>query len=121
MPHRQVAAPAGRRGRPPADPKKGGHKPALQQAVRFSPKGKEEDGLLTLETLRDLHLEVKPIEFDLLHKANMIAWTHSITVYDALYVALAVQLGFPFITSDDMIIKKLKGNRLVLPLRDLKF
>jgi predicted nucleic acid-binding protein len=89
--------------------------------VRFSPKAKEEDGELALEALQDLHLETKPLEPDLLRKANAIAWAYKITIYDALYVALAEQVGYPFITSDENMIRKLTGHSIVLPLRELEF
>lgn len=90
-------------------------------AVRFSPKAKEEDGETALEALHDLHLETKPSEFNVLRKANAIAWAYKITIYDALYVALAEQVGYPLITADDVMVKKLKGHSIVVPLRELEF
>jgi predicted nucleic acid-binding protein len=88
-------------------------------AIRFSPKADEEDGEMALETLHDIHLETKPPEVDLLRKANAIAWAYKITLYDALYVALAEQVGYPLITADDVMVKKLKGHSIVVPLREL--
>ena len=76
-------------------------------AVRFSPKAKEEDGETALEALHDLHLETKPSEVDVLRKANAIAWAYKIAIYDALYVALAEQVGYPLITADEVMVKKL--------------
>ena len=90
-------------------------------AVRFSPKADEEDGEMALETLHDLHLETRPAELDLLRKANAIAWAYKITIYDALYVALAEQVGYPLITADEVMVKKLKGHSIVVPLRELVF
>jgi len=89
-------------------------------AVRFSPKAKEEDGEMALEALYDLHLETKPPELNLLRKANAIAWAYKIAIYDALYVALAEQVGYPLITADDVMVKKLKGHSIVVPLRELE-
>jgi len=90
-------------------------------AVRFSPKADEEDGEMALETLHYLHLETRPAELDLLRKANAIAWAYKITIYDALYVALAEQVGYPLITADEVMVKKLKGHSIVVPLRELAF
>ena len=90
-------------------------------AVRFSPKADEEAGETALETLQDLNLETKSAEVDLLRKANAIAWAYKITIYDALYVALAEQVGYPLITADEMMVRKLKGHRIVVPLRELEF
>jgi predicted nucleic acid-binding protein len=89
-------------------------------AVRFSPKADEEAGETALETLQDLNLETKSADVNLLRKANAIAWAYKVTVYDALYVALAEQLGFPFITADDVMVKKFKGHSIVVPLRELE-
>jgi predicted nucleic acid-binding protein len=90
-------------------------------AVRFSPKADEEAGEMALEALQDLHLEIKPGDVDVLRKTNAIAWAYKITIYDALYVALAEQVGYPLITADEVVVKKLKGHSIVVALRDLKF
>jgi predicted nucleic acid-binding protein len=90
-------------------------------AVRFSPRAKEEDGEMALEALQGLHLETKPPEPDLLRKANAIAWAYNVTIYDALYVALAEQVGYPLITADEAIVGKLTGHSIVLPLKELEF
>jgi len=66
-------------------------------AIRFNAKADEEDGETALETLRDLNLETKDTDGDLLRKTNAIAWAYKITIYDALYVALAEQVGYPLI------------------------
>ena len=76
---------------------------------------------MALEVLQDLHLETKPPESDVLRKANAIAWAYKITIYDAIYVALAEQVGYPLITADEVMVKKLKGHSIVLPLRELDF
>jgi predicted nucleic acid-binding protein len=90
-------------------------------AVRFALKAKEEDAELALEALQDLHLETKPSEFALMRKSNAIAWAYKITIYDAVYVALAEQVGYPLITADEVMIRKLTGHSIVVPLRELDF
>lgn len=90
-------------------------------AIRFSPKGDEDAGETALEVLQNLHLETKAVDDGLLRKANAIAWAYKITVYDALYVALAEQLGYPLVTADEVMLKKLKGHSIVLGLREIKF
>jgi len=89
-------------------------------AIRFSAKAEEEDGGTALEALQDLHLETKGDDDDLLRKTNAIAWAYKLTIYDALYVALAEQVGYPLITADEVMVKKLKGHSIVLPLRELE-
>ena len=89
-------------------------------AIRFSPKADEDDGAAALEVLYDLHLETKAPDVDLLRKANAIAWAYKITIYDALYVALGEQVGYPLITADEVMVKKLKGHSIVVALRELE-
>jgi predicted nucleic acid-binding protein len=50
-----------------------------------------------------------------------IACAHKITIYDALYVSLAEQLGHPLITADDAIVRKHKGHSIVVSLSGLEF
>jgi predicted nucleic acid-binding protein len=88
-------------------------------AIRFSAKADEEDGATALEALQDLHLEIKTIDADVFRKANAIAWAYKITIYEALYVALAEQVGYPLITADERMINKLKGHSIVVALREL--
>lgn len=92
----------------------------ILNAIRYGSKATEKDGAEALHVLQNLHLQVKPIEFDTLRKANAIAWGYKITIYDALYVALAEQVGYPLITADDVMVKKLKGHSIVVPLRELE-
>ena len=89
-------------------------------AIRFSAKADEEDGETALDALQDLNLETKSANGDLLRKTNAIAWAYKITIYDALYVALAEQVGYPLITADEVMTKRLKGHSIVVPLRELE-
>ncbi len=93
----------------------------ILNALRYAPRANEEDGAEALHVLENLHLQVKPVGFNLLRKANAIARAYKITIYNALYVALAEQLGYPLITSDDAMVRKLKGHSIVVPLRELEF
>jgi predicted nucleic acid-binding protein len=55
----------------------------------------------------------------LMPAAFAISVDHSITVYDALYVALACKRRMPFITDDQNLIRRLSGTQLsshVIPL-----
>lgn len=89
-------------------------------AIRFGSKAKEEHGARAIAGLEDLHLKITATDFQLLRKANAIAWAYKVTIYDALYVALAEQVGYPLITADEVMVKKLKGHSIVVPLRELE-
>jgi predicted nucleic acid-binding protein len=88
-------------------------------AIRFNSKAEEADGDAALEALQDLQLEVNSGDINVLRKTNAIAWAYKITIYDALYVALAEQIGYPLITADEAMVKKLHGHSIVVPLREL--
>jgi len=92
----------------------------ILNAIRFNSKADEETGEAALQALEDLHLESKGGDADIFRKANAIAWAYKITIYDALYVALADQVGFPLITADEKMIKKLKSHSIVVPLREIE-
>jgi len=93
----------------------------ILNAIRYGPKAKEEDGAEALHVLQSLHLRVEPTDFALLRKANAVAWAYKMTIYDALYVALAEQVGYPLVTADGVLLKKMEGHSIVLRLADLKF
>jgi predicted nucleic acid-binding protein len=66
-------------------------------------------------------IEVVPAGVDLLKKANAIAGGYGVTVYDALYVALAELRGYPLITADERLLRGMRGHSIVLPLRSVDF
>jgi predicted nucleic acid-binding protein len=91
----------------------------IANALRFSARAKEAEVASALELLHDLHLEIHQLSWDLLRKANAIAWAYKIAIYDATYIALAEIVGFPLLTADEALLKKMKGHSIVLRLRDL--
>lgn len=92
----------------------------IANAIRYTPRAKEADAAVALEILRDLNLELYPTSWNLLRKANAIAWAYKIAVYDATYVALAEIVGFPLVTGDEALVRDMKGHSIVLRLRDLE-
>lgn len=89
-------------------------------AIRYSARGRESDGAAALDLLRDLSIEIHALSWDLLRKANAISWAYKIAMYDAAYVALAEGVGFPLLTADEGLLKKMKGHSIVLRLGDLE-
>ena len=89
-------------------------------AVRFSPRATESDITAALAVLRDLDLQVEPLDWEVLRKTTAIAWAYQIALYDAVYVALAERLGFPLLTADEALLKKMKGHSIALRLRDME-
>lgn len=93
----------------------------IVNAVRFSERADEADATRALSLLEKLRLSIEPLDWDLLRKATAIAWAFRVAVYDATYVALAERQGFPLLTADEVMVKKMKGHSIVVRLGDLEF
>jgi len=93
----------------------------ILNAICNSPLGREQDGAKAIETLKGLNIQVEPLTWHCFRKANAIAWAYKVPLYDASYVALAEVLGYPFLTVDDTLLKKMKGHSIVLDIRELEF
>jgi predicted nucleic acid-binding protein len=92
----------------------------MLNVFKFHAKATEEDASATLEVLEHFHFDREPLSWDLLRKTNAIAWSYGVTMYDACYVALAELKGFPLVTADDGLVKKMRGHSIVVRLSDLK-
>ena len=90
-------------------------------AVRFSQHAQETETEQAIEGLERLRLEMVPLDGVLLRKASAIAWSHDSSLYDATYVAIAELVELPLLTADEVLVKKMRGHRLVLRLRDARF
>ncbi len=67
-----------------------------------------EDAVSSLRTLQDLGIRLIP-DTDLLEDALMLAADNDITVYDALFCALAARENVQLITSDNALLGRLTG------------
>jgi len=93
----------------------------VPNAIKAGRKGTEEELAEVLNALMDLDLQIERHTQDVLRKTNAVAWAYNLTWYDAIYVALAEILGFPCVTADDTLLRKMKGHSIVLRLKDLAF
>ncbi len=91
----------------------------IVNAVRYSERAEAADAARVLALLEGLRLEIVPIDWGLLRKATAIAWAYEVALYDATYVALAEREGFPLLTADEVMVKKMKGHSIVVRLRDV--
>jgi len=88
-------------------------------AVRYSARAEEADAVKALGLLELLRLEVVSLDWELLRLATAIAWAYRVALYDAAYVALAEQRGFPLLTADEVLAKKMEGHGSVFRLREV--
>ena len=93
----------------------------VPNAIKAGRKGTEEELADVLATLADLEMQIERHTGHVLRKTNAVAWAYKLTWYDAVYVALAETLGFPCVTADEALLRKMKGHSIVLRLRDLAF
>ncbi len=93
----------------------------VPNAIKTCRKSTEEELAEVLTTLADLDVQVEQHTQRVLRKTNAVAWAYNLTWYDAVYVALAETLGFPCVTADEALLRKMKGHSIVLRLKDLAF
>ncbi len=93
----------------------------VPNAIKTGRKSTEEELAEVLTTLADLDVQVERHTQRVLRKTNAVAWAYNLTWYDAVYVALAETLGFPCVTADEALLRKMKGHSIVLRLKDLAF
>lgn len=91
----------------------------VPHAIKVGRKGTEEELSEVLQTLADLDLQIERNSQPVLQKTNTIASSYKLTWYDAVYVALAEMLGFPCVTADEALRRKMKGHNIIIHLRDL--
>jgi predicted nucleic acid-binding protein len=69
----------------------------------------EEQVQQNIEDLKKLKLQLVSI-VDLVSEAVKLAVAHDLTVYDALYLALSIQLDCPFITADERLYNAVRSS-----------
>jgi predicted nucleic acid-binding protein len=69
----------------------------------------EDDASIQLAGLLELNLQVTP-SLEVIVEAFALATGHGITVYDAVYVALAHVPDAPLVTVDDRLVRALAGS-----------
>ena len=93
----------------------------VPNAIKTGRKSTEEELAEVLTTLADLEMQVERHTHQVLRKTNAVAWAYKLTWYDAVYVALAEIVGFPCVTADEALFRKMKGHSIVLRLKELAF
>lgn len=93
----------------------------VPNAIKFAKRATEDELAHVVATLHDLDLQIERHSWDVLRKTNAIAWAYNLTWYDGLYVALAEVLGYPLITADEALMRKMRGHSIVVRLKELVF
>ena len=88
----------------------------LANALRYSRKLNAKDVESALENFTSLGMEIITPNEALLKEAVRLAINHDVTVYDAVYVALAKSLGCELITADKKLQHKLTSLHFIQTL-----
>lgn len=59
-----------------------------------------------LKDLQNINLKIAAVNFELLNQAVVLSKKYKISLYDAVYIALAKQKKYLFITADQKLIEK---------------
>ena len=93
----------------------------VPNAIKAGRRGTEEELADVLDVVTDLGIQIERHSKEILRKTNALAWAYKLTWYDAVYVAVAESLGFPLVTADEALVRKMRGHSIVLRLGDLMF
>ncbi|PIU57676.1 MAG: hypothetical protein COS88_00445 [Chloroflexi bacterium CG07_land_8_20_14_0_80_51_10] len=80
----------------------------LANSLRYNPNFDEADVEQAVTSLFDMDIDIIAPISGLITEAIKLAFRHDITIYDALYIALARDLGYTFLTGDMKLHRKVK-------------
>jgi predicted nucleic acid-binding protein len=91
----------------------------LANALRFNPNFKVTDVKRAVKDFFDLEITLEdPSQY--MNAAIELAFTLSLTIYDAIYAALSQFTGIPLITADYQFYERAKNLPFIEALKDLK-
>jgi len=79
----------------------------IANVLRYKPDLTDQQVQEALDSLYDLHIKIIEISQEIIKGAIRLAYSYSITVYDAAFMALAESLKAPFVTADEKLSEKL--------------
>jgi predicted nucleic acid-binding protein len=91
----------------------------IANVLRYKPDMDETEVQQALQSLFDMKIRIEHIEPEATARAVEMAYSYNITVYDAVFAALAEQLEAHFITVDEELLQKLHSIPYVYHLADL--
>ncbi len=94
----------------------------VANALRYHPRSTAEDVKAAVHSLLDMNIEIIVPTSSMIDTAIDIAIEDDVTCYDAVYIALALELGEDLFTADEKFVSRLSSNRRqsVKLLKDLE-
>ena len=91
----------------------------LANALRYTGRLSEERILEDLATFSALDISIVPFSIDVLRSSVALSLEQDLAVYDAYFLAMAQDLGVPFITADRRMLSRLTSEDGALSLESL--
>ena len=94
----------------------------VANALRYHAALSSSDVVNSINSLLDMQLDLQTPMREVMDAAVDLAFEEGITIYDAVYLALAELLGFKVITADENLLEKLGEGRkkIILLIKDYK-
>lgn len=90
----------------------------LANAIRYKENSTTEDVDTVLSNFVRLNLDIIVPTIELVKRASRLSFEYNTTIYDALYLALAEELSYDFITADEKLYRKVHGLSFVRLLKE---
>ncbi|MBI5696515.1 MAG: type II toxin-antitoxin system VapC family toxin [Nitrospirae bacterium] len=81
----------------------------LANCIRFSPGSDKHDVTDVIGNFTDLGIDIVVPTLYLLDSASSLSYKHDVTVYDAVYLALAKAVGAELVTADRRFYERVKA------------
>lgn len=91
----------------------------LANALRYASQLSEERILDDLATFAALEISIIPFSIEVLRDSVALSLEHDLAVYDAYFLAVARDLGIPFITADRKMLARLTPEDGAVDLKSL--
>ena len=83
----------------------------VANALRYHVALSSSDVMNSIDSLLDMQLDLLTPMREVLDAAVDLAFDEGVTIYDAVYLALAEYLGSKVVTADEKLLEKLSGGR----------
>ncbi len=91
----------------------------LANALRYTGRLSQERILEDLATFSSLEISIVPFSIEVLRSSVALSLEQDLAVYDAYFLAMAQDLGIPFITADRRMLSQLTAENGTLDLKSL--
>ncbi len=91
----------------------------VANVLRYKPDMDQTGVQEALQSFFDMGIGIEPIGSGTIRRTAAIAYSYDVTVYDAVYVALAEQLEASFVTADEKLIRNLNDIPYIYRLADI--